>query len=50
MNRAVLILLLFSLAHFVAAYINRESRVACRNYLTVAIVLSIAIVLVLALQ
>jgi hypothetical protein len=42
MSRTAIILLLFGLAHFVAAVVSRRNRIALRNYLIIASILTLS--------
>jgi|SanBayMetagenome_1026888.scaffolds.fasta_scaffold12992_2 hypothetical protein len=47
MSRTAIILLLFGLAHFVAAFVSRHNRIALRNYLIVASILTLSALVLL---
>jgi hypothetical protein len=42
MSRAAIILLLFGFAHFLAAFVSRRNRIALRNYLIIASILTLS--------
>lgn len=50
MIRTAIILLLFGLAHFVAAFVSRRNRIALRNYLIIASILTLSGLVLLVRQ